>query len=291
MLGVSSLFCEEYISFSNHAVWTGQAMAIKDRLELLNLIKGQEVHVPPLGALFFRHWPYAVNEAYEQLRPFVDAMLEEYARHVFVYDHVTDARCLYRIEHGNTVRLNELREADFALFAASFWPYADFEDLKVVAQLSVWLFLWDDEIDEVNGKLTNDMNAADMYRQDTLVFVQSVLGLGTHDVRHVVNTYITAFAPIGEVLKRRCTQGLSPAITSKILAKVVLDQLEMFVSEVAFFMDGSRKEQECRLAGQIPSLTSFWEARLGTSAVGVCDATIESVNYPSPCHVRADAVI
>lgn len=52
------------------------------------------------------------------------------------------------------------------------------------------------------------------------------------------------------------------------------------MKEIVFFMNMSEHEQRVRLAGKIPSTEEYWEYRMGTSAVGICLAVIESVSKP-----------
>jgi len=40
--------------------------------------------------------------------------------------------------------LEKLLKADFALFAAAWWPAATLEEGHVLTCLAIWLFVWDD---------------------------------------------------------------------------------------------------------------------------------------------------
>jgi hypothetical protein len=54
-----------------------------------------------------------------------------------------------------------------------------------------------------------------------------------------------------------------------------LARRELVYQEMAFYMETSETEQRIRLSGRIPSVTEFWDFRLGSSAVGVCLALNE----------------
>ena len=65
--------------------------------------------------------------------------------------------------------------------------------------MSIWLFTWDDEIDEPKGLCTDNFEAAQTYRLETNKFVEHCLGLGTGEVPPApTNPIIESFRVIGE---------------------------------------------------------------------------------------------
>jgi hypothetical protein len=46
---------------------------------------------------------------------------------------------------------------------------------------------------------------------------------------------------------------------------------------MARFLMHSKREQETRLSGRIPSIKEYWEFRMGASAVGVVVAALEYI--------------
>lgn len=48
-------------------------------------------------------------------------------------------------------KLSALKVTDFAYFVATWWPKAEYEQLKVLLYFMIWLFTWDDEIEEPTG--------------------------------------------------------------------------------------------------------------------------------------------
>lgn len=137
------------------------------------------------------------------------------------------------------------------------------------------------EIDTADGKFFDDVELATKYREDTLRFVKSRLGLpDSADTFTTGNQIIDSFADIGEALKKSCSVGMSvlskqPPIPSEFdrlhsFLQLILstEQRKRFVAELSYFIEKSKVEQSLRLAGHIISLEEFWAFRLGTSAVG-----------------------
>lgn len=100
---------------------------------------------------------------------------------------------------ADEAELARLKAADFALFGSSWWPQAGIEELRIVTFLAIWLFTWDDEIDEPTGFCTDDFKVAQAYRMETMAFVEHCLGLETSNVHPVAtNPIIGSFRTIGE---------------------------------------------------------------------------------------------
>ena len=55
------------------------------------------------------------------------------------------------------LRLKKLEASDFGLFTALWWPDTPFEKLQILAYLVIWLFTWDDELDEPTGAFMEDL--------------------------------------------------------------------------------------------------------------------------------------
>jgi hypothetical protein len=102
--------------------------------------------------------------------------------------------------------LRKLKLADFGTFAALWWPTAPLKQLKILAFLVIWLFTWDDELDEPSGSFADDFEAAQRYRAETARFVRYCLGVhdeGKHEGVNgqspaPVNAIVESFRSIGE---------------------------------------------------------------------------------------------
>jgi hypothetical protein len=156
--------------------------------------------------------------------------------------------------------LKALQRSDFGLFGATWWPCANFDELRICTYLAVWLFTWDDEIDLNDGTMWDEFGAAQIYRDQTLAYVRYALDIDSNkSCPEVTNRIILNFEPIGTAAKNAYT----------------LEQRSMVYEEMRFFMEMSEHEQRLRLSGAIPSIEEFWRYRLGSSAVTVCIALNE----------------
>jgi hypothetical protein len=105
-------------------------------------------------------------------------------------------------------KVAKLKTADFALFASSWWPHAEFQELRILTFLAMWLFLWDDELDEPTGQYTDNFEAAQMYREETVHFIECCLGLGSEKKAPVSShPMIESFRVIGDQLRVAYTIG------------------------------------------------------------------------------------
>lgn len=163
----------------------------------------------------------------------------------------------------------QLEAADFGLFTALWWPHVRFEKLKTLTYLVIWLFTWDDEIDEPTGAYASDFDGAQTYREHTLRFVGKCLGVATVETElRPLNRIIQSFDIIGASLR----------------SSYDFEQRQRFYDTISHFMEASEAEQRFRLEGQVPTLEQYWEFRLGTSAVYISSAAAEfsmSAKLPS----------
>lgn len=151
-------------------------------------------------------------------------------------------------------------EADFATFVSLWWPKASLERLVILAYLVIWIFTWDDEIDEPTGKFWEDLRGAGEFQNQTLQFVEHSLGVSDSlPSNGKLNKVIQSFDVIGGEL-RACYN---------------MSQRKRFCFEMARYMSKSKVEQQIRLRGEIPTIEEFWDYRMGTSAVNLCTAASE----------------
>ncbi|KAH7313116.1 isoprenoid synthase domain-containing protein [Rhexocercosporidium sp. MPI-PUGE-AT-0058] len=135
---------------------------------LLHSIRGTTVTIPDLRPIFEKYTG-PVNPNYEAMVPVVNSRLESLV--------------------SNEKRLAKLKTADFALFASNWWPTAEFRELRIVAFLAIWLFLWDDALDEPTGEHAENFEAAQLYRAETERFLADCLSLSTSKEISTVVTY------------------------------------------------------------------------------------------------------
>ena len=211
------------------------------RSDVLPSLRGKSIRLPNILPIF-DHWPCARSPHYEKLVPRVNDRLD---------DVVSDRS-----------RIPKLRVCDFSQFGALVWPFASFDDLFVMTCLTIWLFLWDDEIDESSGSLENDFNGAQLYRATTIAFVEQSTGLRDHGlVQSELHPFIGSFATIGDAIRARYDE----------------EQKRYFFNEMVIFVEASEAEQKVKHTDYLWDLETYWHYRLGTSAVGVFSAMAESV--------------
>lgn len=122
--------------------------------------------------------------------------------------------CYYSL-YADPIKVAKLQSCDFALFASAWWPRAPREELRILAYLAFWLFIWDDEIDESTGALSDNFAASEKYRLDTMDYVAQTLGIrngsGIHSNRNgsvPLNAIIRSFDVIGEALSHAYNIGI-----------------------------------------------------------------------------------
>lgn len=128
-----------------------------DFLTLRPLLSNTCLRIPDLTQLF-RRWPAALNPHYPNLARRVEAKLLELV--------------------PNPKTREQMRKVDLALFASLWWPTATLRRLEAVVYYSLWLFLWDDEIDGAGlegdrGKHANE----ELLGKQALEYVKFHLGV------------------------------------------------------------------------------------------------------------------
>lgn len=149
--------------------------------------------------------------------------------------------------------LRRLEAADFGFFVATWWPNLNRDQLQVMAFFIIWLFLWDDEIDSECSNLGNEFDTAQSYRQKTLEFIASNLGLASTPSAACTSVLITSISDV----------TVSIAGSEERMRR-------RFFQEMEYFVHATEIEQKRRLKNQLPQLEEYIDCRMGTSGVGVC---------------------
>ncbi|KAI5920417.1 isoprenoid synthase domain-containing protein [Camillea tinctor] len=221
----------------------GELASPDPRTALFLNMKGQIVHIPNLK-LILSDWkgvpsPH-INPSLEPLRESVSKRL--------------------RNLNFTGQKLKKLEASDFGLFTALWWPDTSFEKLQILAYLVIWLFTWDDELDEPTGAFMEDLDGGKVYRSQTLRFVGNCLGVVPAESGfRPQSDLVQSFDVVGEALREAYT----------------IDQRRRVYEGVAQCMAGNEAEQNARLRGQIPTVREYWDYRLGTSLVYISAAVGE----------------
>ena len=181
----------------------GSITNICGRGQLLENLKGQRVCLPDLRPIF-AGWPGAyhqnINHHYREMIAIANEKLERLVKEE--REACTEILIKRNSLFTKESKLAKLKASDFALFASSWWPQAGLEELRILTFLAIWLFTWDDEIDEPTGFCADDFKAAQEYRQETIAFVEDCLDLRTRGTPSIPsNAIVASFQVIGEYFR------------------------------------------------------------------------------------------
>ncbi|KAI1125393.1 terpenoid synthase [Nemania abortiva] len=212
----------------------GEALAVATQL------RGKKLHLSDLTKAF-ASWPTATNKHAHELEALVNSLLERI---------VTNER-----------KLKALKQADFARLMALWYPDAEWEELKVATAYSVWIFVWDDEIDAGDTDAATNEELAQAYYRQSLAYIHNKLGLGesSHGVE-APHQNMTLFADVGD--------GLCHTTD--------MQQRQRFFDELENFMLQVGVEHTYRMAGTIPTTEEYMNIRSGS--VG-CAPQIAMTDY------------
>ncbi|KAK2065308.1 terpenoid synthase [Colletotrichum caudatum] len=217
---------------------------------IIEALKGQTIHVPNLYSIL-KGWPVKTNVNYERLVPVVEDAFDRQSPNL----------------------REKYRRADYARFVSLYYPHPEWDRIQTLALYIIWLFCWDDAIDQQGtGDLSNDILRAKIRRDNTIKVFEHVLGLGpTSDPYIQFSQSDYELKAIGDELKEVYTQ----------------EQRQAFMKQLRRYIDNCHEEQEMRLRGILPGIESYSELRHGTAAVWTLCALVEfglSENIPE--HIR-----
>ncbi|KAI0390729.1 terpenoid synthase [Xylariaceae sp. FL0594] len=208
-----------------------------EALTLASQLRGKTLHLADLTKVFAA-WPSATNKYAEELQELVDSLLERI---------VTNER-----------KLKALKQADFARLMSLWYPDAEWEELKVATAYSVWIFVWDDEIDAGDTDAAASEDLAREYYRQSLIYIHRMLGLdgeregGEDDDDEATieapNQNMTLFADVGRGVRK---------VTDIQQRQRFFDELENFMLQVGV-------EHTHRMAGTIPTVDEYMNIRSGS---------------------------
>ncbi|KAL2011354.1 hypothetical protein VTN00DRAFT_4072 [Thermoascus crustaceus] len=207
-------------------------MTYPSREEILTAFRSHDIQPPDLTRLL-QHWPAGISPHLELLRKDIDAWPE------------------WVVPPGKT--LEKSKQADWGFMHAMWFPYEGYEGIWIATLLNVWLFLWDDEFDTRAGSMWENFPAAEKFRQETINFVRSGLGLAASDDDNRNPYDVTSDKRIyglGEILKEiRGTYSV-------FQRKIPMREIELYIREQEY-------EQKIRVSGVVPSVEQFCELAYG----------------------------
>ncbi|KAG7038968.1 alcohol dehydrogenase [Colletotrichum scovillei] len=206
------------------------------RQTLIQQLKGQDLRIPDLS-LLFKPWPKDASPCLEGLRTLS-------GERVASFTELPKSR-------------NSMSKIDVGLFISTWYPGVNLERGDILRCVVLWLFTWDDQIDEKGGHLYDNLEAAHVFRRETLEYVRYCLRLSSdNEASHEVPTnYIIAFFKV---------------IGDAVCEAYDYDHRELLFDEIKFFIETSETEQQRRLGPELPSTREYIATRMGTGAVNVC---------------------
>ncbi|RDW56498.1 hypothetical protein BP5796_13139 [Coleophoma crateriformis] len=208
--------------------------------QVLSTIRGKTVEIPDFRFLLDK-WPRKVNLNYSSVIATADQAIES----IFQDDK----------------KVKSLKSANLALFASMAFPHAAIDKLEILTLWGIWIYMWDDEVDEPDGLHTNNLESGNVYREQTINFVEYYLGLGEQvEVPTSQNPIIDSFRPIGQRFEK-CYS---------------VEQCQSVFDELEFAMQMSREEQQARRSDRIPTVNEYMRVRMGSSGVGLLLSAMES---------------
>lgn len=231
------------------------AQSTSSREQIFDLTNGKSVIVPDLQAMM-AHWPMATNSNLE--------ILEK---------ATTDRFEWIFLSVKNQKRLQKMKNSQVALFASMWWPYAPIQALYTMTWLSIWLFVWDDEIDSAEfADLVNDFDRASNFRCQTLRFIRESLKLHDDSSPHgSVYSCDSIVSPASENIIIHNFEDVGRAVSEfgngRLSAR--------FYEELEVFVKMTELEQKVHLSSKLPTVGEYLERRMGSSGVHVCLALTE----------------
>ncbi|KAL7950694.1 isoprenoid synthase domain-containing protein [Trichoderma barbatum] len=200
------------------------------RIDLSARIRTKSYYLPNLRP-YYNDWPDEMNPHYSKLKEAIEARIKK------IYSPKMAAALI---------------DIDYALLSCMWWPRCEYRRLEVGTFWSLWLFAWDDEIDQSTSELFINLESADKFRDETYHFVRYVLGV-----------------PNEETHKWQFDKNPPHCPSLRIMC---------LVDEIYYYMDNQQREQRRKLTGVIPTPAQYIETRLGTSAVQLMLALNEYVD-------------
>ncbi|KAJ0160015.1 Presilphiperfolan-8-beta-ol synthase [Colletotrichum tanaceti] len=222
---------------------TAEAMDPKalETQAIATALKGTVIRVPNLYSIL-KGWPVKANINYKRLIPVIEDAFD-------------------RLVKPSKLR-EKYRKANYARFVSLYYPHPEWDRVRTLALYIIWLFCWDDAIDQQGtGDLSNDILHAKAHRDNTIRVLEHFLGLAPPKTKLSIEL-----------------QNANPelkVIGDKLQMAYSFEQRQTFMNQMRRYIDNCHEEQKMRLQGTLPDIESYSELRHGTAAVWTLCALIE----------------
>lgn len=138
------------------------------------------------------------------------------------------------------------------VFCSVWYPRSSLDRLETIAWYSMWLFLWDDVIEDSAIPTAEGVNKIQWLHREALKYVKFHLGLSDACVEPGPPTkYCSLFKHAGAPLREACT----------------VEERQRFYDTVEEYMGCVEVESEFVGKGELPTLDEYWKHRLGTTSI------------------------
>ncbi|KAJ6597498.1 isoprenoid synthase domain-containing protein [Mycena vulgaris] len=213
--------------------------------DYVQTLRGQTLRFPNLD-LPMKDWPKGVSPHYEDLRN---------------VQHIE----LKKIMGGEGLAYDVRVSTDCPYLAATWFPDARWDGLRLASQVATFLFLFDDDTD--NPQLTDlvhNLDAAKKYREDGRKLFERYLAdepLLKGSTQSALSPTLMSIVPIGETVAFRMTG----------------EQRAPVLAEVNKYIDACEAEQLSELSGSPPTIDEYLKCRMPASATGFLLACLEYI--------------
>ncbi|GJC99659.1 terpene synthase family protein [Colletotrichum higginsianum] len=200
---------------------------------MITALKGTAIRVPNLYGIL-KGWPVKANINYKRLIPVIESTFD-------------------RLVKPSQLR-EKYRKANYARFVSLYYPHPKWDQVRILALYIIWLFCWDDAIDQQGtGDLSNDILHAKAHRDNTIRVLEHFLGLAPPKTK--LSVELQNANPELKMIGDKLQMGYS------------LEQRQTFMTQMRRYIDNCHEEQKMRLQGTLPDIESYSELRHGTAAV------------------------
>jgi hypothetical protein len=217
-------------------------------LAVATQLDGKILHLPDLTKLFDA-WPTATNKYADKLEALVDSLLERI---------VTNEQKLKALKRADFARLMSLYVFSYSQVRSTpslnppvrWYPNAEWPELKVATAYSVWIFVWDDEIDTCDTDAAANEQLAQAYYKQSLAYIHRSLGLDGEGLDDIAAPHpnMELFADVGHGVRE---------VTDMQQRQRFFDELENFMLQVGV-------EHTHRMAGTVPTTEEYMSIRSGS---------------------------
>ncbi|KAH9885948.1 terpenoid synthase [Xylariomycetidae sp. FL2044] len=214
------------------------------RKELLQHLRGRRVVIPDLQAMA-AHWPTGQHPEVARLDKEVDGIL----------------RSILTLPKDE-LRFRKLKASNIADFVTIWWPYASFDALVTATYMSIFLFIWDDEIDAQEfSSIGGDYDIASRFQVETIAYIKASLAGASGAELSKISSHpvITCFKPVAEAIIKAYDD----------------EHIQGFLDEMLWFISMCQQEQKIFRGDALPTVRDYMQRRMGSSAVRVFFAITE----------------